>query len=182
MKRKRIDPKQSPAAQVNELQNVRGMTNNARREVVAAYTATTTGRQGRMATASSQVYSNSLEALRSMNLPAAGSNEKDVQVWFFSLADQLAAKIDKCQLFCESLRRCRDALANNTLELICYVDECTAGNVVHPDPQRKAHLLYISFVQMPLLSRETQWLTMSVLRTAEMQRVKGGIATALRHS
>lgn len=33
---------------------------------------------------------------------------------------------------------------------------------------------------MPLLSRETQWLTMSVLRTAEMQRVKGGIATALR--
>ena len=52
--------------------------------------------------------------------------------------------------------------------------------MVHPDPQRKAHLLYISFVQMPLLSRETQWLTMSVLRTAEMQRVKGGIATALR--
>ena len=33
---------------------------------------------------------------------------------------------------------------------------------------------------MPLLSRESQWLTMSVLRTADMQRVKGGIATAFR--
>ena len=180
MKRRRIDPQDAPAAQFNELQNIRGMTNNARREVVAAYTATTTGRQGRMAAAATQVYSNSLEALRSVTLPAAEDNGKGIQIYFFSLADQLAAKVDRCKLFCESLRRCRDALADNKLELICYVDECTAGNVVHPDPQRKAHLLYISFVQMPLLSRETQWLTMSVLRTAEMQRVKGGIATALR--
>ena len=180
MKRRRIDPQDAPAAQFNEWQNIRGMTNNARREVVAAYTATTTGRQGRMAAAATQVYSNSLEALRSVTLPAAEDNGKGIQIYFFSLADQLAAKVDRCKLFCESLRRCRDALADNKLELICYVDECTAGNVVHPDPQRKAHLLYISFVQMPLLSRETQWLTMSVLRTAEMQRVKGGIATALR--
>ena len=180
MKRRRIDTQDAPAAQFNELQNIRGMTNNARREVVAAYTATTTGRQGRMAAAATQVYSNSLEALRSVTLPAAEDNGKGIQIYFFSLADQLAAKVDRCKLFCESLRRCRDALADNKLELICYVDECTAGNVVHPDPQRKAHLLYISFVQMPLLSRETQWLTMSVLRTAEMQRVKGGIAAALR--
>ena len=180
MKRRRIDPQDAPAAQFNDLQNIRGMTNNARREVVAAYTATTTGRQGRMAAAATQVYSNSLEALRPVTLPAAEDNGKGIQIYFFSLADQLAAKVDRCKLFCESLRRCRDALADNKLELICYVDECTAGNVVHPDPQRKAHLLYISFVQMPLLSRETQWLTMSVLRTAEMQRVKGGIATALR--
>ena len=180
MKRRRIDPQDAPAAQFNELQNIRGMTNNARREVVAAYAATTTGRQGRMAAAATQVYSNSLEALRSVTLPAAEDNGKGIQIYFFSLADQLAAKVDRCKLFCESLRRCRDALADNKLELICYVDECTAGNVVHPDPQRKAHLLYISFVQMPLLSRETQWLTMSVLRTAEMQRVKGGIAAALR--
>lgn len=120
MKRKRIDPQHPPVAQFNELQNIRGMTNNARREVVAAYTATTTGRQGRMATTSTQVYSNSLEALRSLNLSAAGSNEKDVQIWFFSLADQLAAKVDRCPLFCESLRRCRDALADNGFELICY--------------------------------------------------------------
>ena len=155
------------------------MTNNARREVVAAYTATSTGRQGRMATTAAQVYSNSLDSLRSVSVPAAQDDKKGIDI-FFSLAEQLAAKVDRCKLFSESLRRCRDALVNGKLELICYVDECTAGNVVHPDPQRKAHLLYISFVQMPLLSRETQWLTMSVLRTAEMQRVKGGIATALR--
>ena len=39
MKRRRINAQEAPAVQFNELQNIRGMTNNARREVVAAYTA-----------------------------------------------------------------------------------------------------------------------------------------------
>ena len=89
MKRRRINAQEAPAVQFNELQNIRGMTNNARREVVAAYTATSTGRQGRMATTAAQVYSNSLDSLRSVSVPAAQDDKKGIDIYFFHWQNNL---------------------------------------------------------------------------------------------
>lgn len=180
MKRRRIDTNEKPRKQFDALRNIRGMTNAARREVVAAYTTTATGSGARAASRAQHVFPHSSESLRSMRLATERGSE-DLEVWYFSLLQHLAAKVDSCALYRAALRHClKKGLDGNRLRLIFYVDECTAGNVVDPDPQRKAHLVYISFIDMPLLGQDSLWLTMAVFRTADMQRTGSGITGAIR--
>lgn len=180
MKRRRIGTHEKPSTQFDSLRNIRGMTNAARREVVAAYTTTSRGSGARAASRAQHVFPYSKESLRSMRIPT-GSDSEDLEVWYFSLLQHLAAKVDGCPLYKAALRQClQKGLDGNRLRLIFYVDECTAGNVVDPDPQRKAHLVYISFIDMPLLGRDSLWLTMAVFRTADMLKTSQGITGATR--
>ena len=80
MKRKHIDTNEKPAKQVDALRNIRGMTNAARREVVAAYTTTATGSSARAASRAQHVFPQSRESLRSMCLPTEPGSE-DLEVW-----------------------------------------------------------------------------------------------------
>ena len=79
MKRRRIDTNEKPARQFDALRNIRGMTNAARRQVVAAYTTTATGRGARAASRAQHVFPHSRESLRSMRLPTEPGSE-DLEV------------------------------------------------------------------------------------------------------
>ena len=41
---------------------------------------------------------------------------------------------------------------------------------------RKANLVYLSWLECPLLHLESQWLTASVCRSADIARMRGGMA------
>ena len=175
MKRRRDIGNLSASEQFHALGSVQGLSHASRREVVNLYSSQDTGR--RTQTRPRQIYRKSHDALREMTL--TGTNGS-VNFPYFSLAEILEAKVHACALFRAALSSCCSEETGGRVQLILYVDECTAGNVVAPDPTRKAHLVYVTILGMGSLWLESQWITCAIFRTADMQQVQGGLAQAIK--
>ena len=63
------------------------------------------------------------------------------------------------------------AANNNILELVLAWDLAVPGNILAPDLRRKAALTYSSFKELPVLWADTCWITLSISRTQDLQRV-----------
>lgn len=178
MKRKRIDANATAAEQFDSLRNVKGLSDNTRREIISLYATSERGAT-RTCHRPEKKYKHAFASLRFLKLPCQQEGQ-ELSIPFLSLSEQVAAKVETCGLYKESLRICRDKrMPQGNMQLIVYIDECTTGNVVAPDPSRKAHLIYVAWVHMPLLHRESQWLTASVLRTQDVQQLRDGLPGAL---
>ena len=66
------------------------------------------------------------------------------------------------------------AANNNILELVLAGYEAVPGNILAPDLRRKAALTYFSFKELPVLWADTCWITLSISRTQDLQRVPQG--------
>lgn len=175
MKRKREVGNLSASEQFHALGSVQGLSHASRREVVNMYSSQGQGR--RTQSRPQQIYRKSHAALREMTLEGMNGY---VNFPYFSLAEILEAKVTACALFRASLSACCGDWNGGKVQLIVYVDECTAGNVVAPDPTRKACMVYVTILGMSLLHLESQWITCAVFRTADMQKVRAGLAQALQ--
>ena len=176
MKRQRDIGSLPQAEQFHALGSVQGLSNASRRKVVNLYSSQDTGR--RTQARPGQIYRKAHGALREMTL--AGHPKGYVNFPYFSLAEILEAKVTACALFRASLSACCGEWNGGKVQLIVYVDECTAGNVVAPDPTRKACMVYVTILGMSLLHLESQWLTAALFRTSDMQKVQGGLAQAIQ--
>ena len=85
------------------------------------------------------------------------------------------AKVKACALYKPMLHEaCK--CHNGELTLLFYTDEVTGGNVRSAPQARKANLIYISWLECPILHMESQWLTLSVCRSTEINDMRGGMA------
>ena len=175
MKRQRDIGSLPQAEQFHALGSVQGLSNASRRKVVNLYSSQDTGR--RTQSRPGQIYRKAHGALREMTLTGTKGY---VNFPYFSLAEILEAKVTACALFRASLSACCGEWNGGKVQLIVYVDECTAGNVVAPDPTRKACMVYLTILGMSLLHLESQWLTAALLRASDMQKVQGGLAQAIQ--
>eukprot|EP00435_Cladocopium_sp_Y103_P012103 s2160_g3.t1 len=95
-----------------------------------------------------------------------------------SLPALVEAKVQTCPLYKESLlRTCQKH--HGQLTLLCYADEVTGGNVLSAPRARKANIVYLSWLECPLLHLESQWLTASVCRSSDIAAMRGGMAALL---
>jgi len=116
----------------------------------------------------------SFPCLRSLSVPGT-EDATAIKVPCMSLPALIEAKVQACPLYKESLRRaCQKH--QGQLTLLCYADEVTGGNVLSAPQARKANLVYLSWLECPLLHLESQWLTASVCRSADIARMRGGMA------
>eukprot|EP00435_Cladocopium_sp_Y103_P068972 s240_g32.t1 len=92
-----------------------------------------------------------------------------------SLPALIEAKVQACALYKAMLHEaCR--AHNGELTLLFYTDEVTGGNVLSAPQARKANLIYVSWLECPLLHMESQWLTLSVCRSTDISDMRGGMA------
>jgi len=115
----------------------------------------------------------------SVNIPANTSGQ-EVECWFTDLAAALQMKANQSMEFAKLLE---DAIRKHPtgLTLIAYHDEATPGDVLTPDNQRKATLLYISFLEFYSLNRtEHAFTTCGVLRHTTSMKISGGLSAWFR--
>ena len=139
MKRKRSIRDLPSAEQFEALGSVRGLSDVARREVLCMYS--TGDKGGRKQSRPQQIYRRAYGALREMVLTGTDGM---VNFPYFSLAEVMEAKVTACALFRASLSSCCGEWNGGKVQLVVYVDECASGNVVAPDPTRKAYLVYVT--------------------------------------
>eukprot|EP00438_Fugacium_kawagutii_P006671 Skav225123 [mRNA] locus=scaffold1239:313913:321795:+ [translate_table: standard] len=90
-----------------------------------------------------------------------------------SVAKVVQHKVNSCHFFkaClqEALRSSPDGL-----DIVVFWDESVPGNVLAPDLRRKSGLTYFSFLQLPVLWRNTCWMTLAVARSQDLQSLPEG--------
>ena len=112
--------------------------------------------------------------LRHLQVPAL-TDGKVVNVPCMSLPALMEAKVKGCGLYKAMLRTACQA-HNAELMLIFYTDEVTRGNVLSAPQARKANLVYVSWLECPLLRMEAQWLTLRVCCSSDINEMRGGMA------
>ena len=121
-----------------------------------------------------KIHVHSYPCLRHLQVPAL-TDGKVVNVPCMSLPALIEAKVKACGLYKAMLRAACQA-HNAELTLIFYTDEVTGGNVLSAPQARKANLVYVSWLECPLLHMESQWLTLSVCRSSDINEMRGGMA------
>ena len=72
-------------------------------------------------------------------------------------------------------------LKGPSLEVLLYLDEATAGDPLHPDPQRKAWMFYVTFTAAGMnMQHHRAWQTVAVLRNARARRALAGLSGMCR--
>ena len=166
---RRLDPRQCPQEQFQSLKQIKSLTNEECRQVIGLLNAT--GKKQRTCSQAKDMYGPAQDCLRAFKLDR-------LEVPYMSLAGLLQAKCDSCAFY----RRClREASArhNNKLRLIVYSDETHGGNVLAAPASRKVVLIYLAWLEFPILYWETVWLTACVLKSTDAQACQGGFASVL---
>lgn len=171
-KRKILDL--SPAEQFASLRKVSALTPATCRKVISILQ---NGSGGRCCARRQHAHAVSYPCLRSLSVPSA-DEKTSIQLPCMSLPALIEAKVQACPLYKESLRRACQKYQNE-LTLLCYADDVTGGNVLSAPQARKANIVYLSWLECPLLHLESQWLTASVCRSSDIAAMQGGMAGLL---
>ena len=164
----------SPAEQFAALRKLSELTPATCRKVIGILQ---DGTGQRTCSRRNQSHSVSYPCLRTLSVPGTES-DTDIKLPCMSLPALIDAKVQACPLYKESLRRaCRKH--QSQLTLLVYADEVTGGNVLSAPQSRKANIVYLSWLECPLLHLESQWLTASVCRSSDIAAMKGGMAGLL---
>eukprot|EP00435_Cladocopium_sp_Y103_P064875 s1864_g26.t1 len=91
----------------------------------------------------------------------------------------LETMVAESPAFAKALKR---ALANNeALTPVFYSDECTAGNVLSNEKQKKAVLWYMSWLEcFHLLKVPTMWICLAAVQTQCIQEMTGGTSAVMK--
>ena len=81
----------------------------------------------------------------------------------------------------EAALRLRPVSRRTPWQLVLYMDELVAGNVLRPDPSRKVIAFYLSFLELgDWLHHEDSWITAAVIRCNVASKVIGGVSSCTR--
>ena len=137
MIRKRIDANAAAAEQSDSLRNVKGLSDNPRREIISLYATSERGPTRKCHRPEKKI-KHAFKSLRFLKLPCQKEGQ-ELSIPFLFLSEQVAAKVENCGLYKESLRICRDrARPHANMQLILYIDECTTGSLCSKDTRRAA--------------------------------------------
>ena len=171
-KKKRRLLEQSPAEQFAALRQLKGVTPATCRRVIATLREDGAGKR----TCQSQKASHALSqpCLRHLEIPAI-EDGNFVTMPCMSLPALVQAKVNACALYKAMLHEACQA-HNGELTMVFYTDEVTGGNVLSAPQARKANLIYVNWLECPVLHMESQWLTLSVCRSSDINDMRGGMA------
>lgn len=109
----------------------------------------------------------------------------------FELLDGEHLRLPICQVRPVVLKMCKESLAfrhalgkalqqNGCLTPVFYSDECTAGNVLSNEKQKKAVLWYMSWLEcFHLLKVPTMWICLAAVQTQCVQEMVGGTSAVM---
>ena len=159
---------------IEKLQSIPGLSAQQIRQISRKLSQDDSG--ARMLSSQAARHESRLPILTELAVP--GQTQK-VFVLCCCLPDLVQAKVDSSEDFAASLE---GALKKNggRLHLICYSDEATPGNVLAPVNNRKSMLSYCTFLELPELYLTSFWLTLSVVRTSQVNKCQNGFASILR--
>lgn len=120
-------------------------------------------------------YPAALPALRQIPIHATSAEK---QIYVMSLPQLIQSKVNSCALFRSSLEWAIKK-KGPSLELLLFWDEAVPGNVLSPDLQRKSALTYVTFADFPATFLDTSWLTLSLIRTQDLQNIPQGYAKSM---
>lgn len=171
-KKKRRLLEQSPAEQFAALRQLKGVTPATCRKVIATLREDGAGKR----TCQSQKAAHALSqpCLRHLEIPAI-EDGNFVTMPCMSLPALVQAKVNACALYKAMLHEACQA-HNGELTMVFYTDEVTGGNVLSAPQARKANLIYVNWLECPVLHMESQWLTLSVCRSSDINDMRGGMA------
>ena len=112
--------------------------------------------------------------LRHLQIPAT-EDGCFVTMPCMSLPALVQAKVNVFALYKAMLHEACQA-HNGELTLVFYTDEVTGGNVLSAPQARKANLIYVNWLECPVLHMESQWLTLSMCRGSGVNDMRGGMA------
>lgn len=107
-----------------------------------------------------------------LRLPGTDGNEFELPIlnlwllweWLLEQGSMLADVLERFRGTC--------------LDLICYTDEVTPGNVIAVQNRRKSYVWYVSALQFgTALMDETYWWAIATIRTEDLQQISGGFPT-----
>ena len=103
----------------------------------------------------------------------------DVAIYMLSLPGLVQEKVNARALYKAQMREALKR-SGNELTLVFYCDEVNSGNILSPQHPRKANVTYIAFLEQEILSLESLWLTLCVVRANEGQQCKHGYCSVIR--
>ena len=103
----------------------------------------------------------------------------DFAIYMLSLPGLVQEKVNACALYKAQMREALKR-SGNELTLVFYCDEVNSGNILSPQHPRKANVTYIAFLEQEILSLESLWLTLCVVRANEAQQCKHGYCSVIR--
>ena len=162
----------SPAEIFAALRQVKELTPASCRKVIA--TLNEDGAGHRVCQRRKQSHALSYPCLRHLQVPALEEGSL-VTMPCMSLPALVESKVKACALYKAMLQQACKA-HNGALTLLFYTDEVTGGNVLSAPQACKANLIYINWLECPLLHMESQWLTLSVCRSSDISDMRGGMA------
>ena len=169
-KRRLLDA--SPAEQFAALRKLSEVTPATCRKVISVLRED--GKGSKVCHRQKHSHVQSYPCLRHLQVPALEEGNV-VKFPCMSLPALIETKVKSCALYKEMLHAACQA-HNGELTLLFYTDEVTGENVLSAPQARKANLVYVSWLECPLLHMESQWLTLSVCRSSDISEMRGGMA------
>ena len=102
----------------------------------------------------------------------------DQEVWFTDLEQYVAILVEKSPDFKALVQSyvLPQVQSQGCVKGVLYLDECTPGNPVRPDNERKSYCVYFAWLPIALLRKDWLWMPVSVLRHEEMIKLESGVA------
>ena len=164
MKRK-LDWLDSPLNQFQTLRQVRGLSQAECREIAQLLREDDKGK--RTATREVNKFPWAASLLKTLHHP----DYAELRVYSNDLCDLIRRKMETCPLFALLFTQAVKKHAGK-LTLIFFADEAQPGNVLGARQARKANLVYVSFLELQVLHKETLWLPICVILAKEINAMK----------
>lgn len=169
-KRPRLDLARPASEQFQVLRSISKLNKDTCREILSLLRSdgTTTGK--RTCSRTSQIYPDKDVVFKKITV---GTGNATLELPVLDLPAIVQKKVTACPFFSASLQ---DALnrSGNIQDILVFWDETTPGNILSPDLQRKSALTYFTFPAFKNISLDTSWLTFSLVRSRDMQRIPEG--------
>ena len=176
MKRKRVDEQHSFLDNFYALRQIKTLNVKQCKAVLELLHPEDAG--GSTASRVQHRYPQAIAALREVKVPSAISSETQ-SVWYMHVPTLVEQKVLACPLYRACLSNAAKA-HSNSLTLICFSDEVTPGNLLSPIQPKKSNLVYIGWLEFPMLFLEDMWLPLHLMRHAEIDECQHGLVTVMR--
>ena len=173
MKRRRLRQEDAPREQFATLRQIPTLTHEQCRQVVALLHPDDEGRHTCLRR--EDVHPEAMPCLRDIAIEREGA---PLKVNCISLSALIDAKTRLCPLYAACMEKMY-RVHGPQQPLIFYTDDTQGGNTLAAGATRKSTLIYAAFLNFDLLHLESQWLTLSVIRAAEVDTCPAGLASVV---